>query len=116
MRDGAGGTTVSAILRTLLVVLSVACSNTKTPSHTPTNTDIQLSGFGFIPTLDTVSVGDTVTFHNRDMVPHNVTSGTTFNSDSLKAGADWRWVATRAGRFDYICAYHPTMKGTLVVE
>jgi plastocyanin len=97
-------------------MLPAACSS---PSHTASGNKavaVQAVGFGFSPKEITVAVGDTVKFHNADMVPHNVTSGTAFNSDSLMPNGDWQWVADKAGRLEYVCAYHPTMKGTIVVE
>jgi plastocyanin len=116
MKNGAGGAVVNAILRTLLVVLPAACSS---PSHTsPANKSVavQAAGFGFQPSEITIAVGDTVKFHNADMVPHNVSSDPAFDSDSLKPGGDWQWVADKTGRIEYLCRYHPTMKGTIIVE
>jgi plastocyanin len=112
----------TAIPITLLAAFLAACSNSNStngsgePAHKPHAVQVQMSGFAFSPAVTNIAVGDTVTFHNSDIVPHNVTSGTAFNSDSIRVNADWRWVADRKGRFDYICAYHPTMKGSIVVE
>ena len=51
-----------------------------------------------------------------DPVPHTVTAKGTFDSGSVAAGATWQYTAAKKGRFDYVCAFHPTMKATLVVE
>ena len=75
-----------------------------------------MSGFAFNPVILTVNSGDTVTFHNADVVPHTATSNGAFDSDSMKQGADWEWVAEGAGKHDYVCNYHPTMKGTITVR
>jgi len=45
-----------------------------------------------------------------------VTAKGTFDSSSIAAGATWQYTAAKNGRFDYVCAFHPTMKATLVVE
>jgi len=57
-----------------------------------------------------------VTWENRDPFPHTVTSAGHFDSGSIAAGAHWRYVATKPGTFEYICTFHPNMKGRLVVE
>ena len=58
----------------------------------------------------------TVSFVNKDPFPHTVTAPGKFDSKEIAAGKTWKYKATKAGHFDYICTLHPNMKGTLVVE
>jgi hypothetical protein len=61
-------------------------------------------------------VGDSVTWTNRDSAAHTATaSGGGFNTGTLKQGQSATHRFTTAGRFAYICAIHPNMKGTVVV-
>jgi plastocyanin len=50
------------------------------------------------------------------MMPHNAVSEGKFHSDKIEQGKSWKYVATEKGTFDYICTYHPNMKGHLVVR
>lgn len=78
---------------------------------------VQIDGFAFKPSTLTVKQGDTVVWHNDDPVPHTVTSKSGgFDSGSIAAGATYRLVPKKKGRFDYSCTFHPIMKGVLVVE
>ena len=73
----------------------------------------------FAPSTTTVSVGDTVTWTNSGGLPHEVTaSNGSFKSGNLDPGESYRFTATTAGSFGYVCRYHETsnMKGTLVVR
>ena len=67
------------------------------------------------PTL-TVKRGTTVSFVNKDPFPHTVTAPGKFDSKEIGAGKTWKYKATKAGTYDYICTLHPNMKGRLVVE
>ncbi|MFZ1700531.1 MAG: cupredoxin family copper-binding protein [Pyrinomonadaceae bacterium] len=69
----------------------------------------------FSPATITVAAGDTVVFRNYDIVPHTAT-GRTFDSGNLDKGQSWRYVAKKKGSFAYICTYHPSMKGRVVVK
>ena len=70
-----------------------------------------------MPPVVTVRQGDTVVWVNKDLVPHTATAeGRAFDSAEIAASKTWRYVAARRGTFSYICTYHPTMKGTLVVK
>ena len=112
-KPGTGSAAAGAILRTLLVLLLAACSR---PAEGPKTVNVEIRNFGFSPDTITVSPGDTIAFHNYDVVPHTATAAGVFDSDSIGAGADWAFVAGDADRYDYICAYHPTMKGVIFTD
>ena len=69
----------------------------------------------FIPERVEVAVGETVTFTNRDFVPHTVTAPG-IESGDLAEGKSWSMVAKQKGEIAYICRLHPVMKGVLVVK
>jgi len=78
---------------------------------------VTIDSFEFRPPVATVKAGDIVEWRNGDPVPHTATSKDAgFDSGAIAAGGTFRFTAKRKGRFDYVCALHPTMKGVLVVE
>ncbi len=65
----------------------------------------------------TVQVGDTVVWRNDDSAPHTSTAGDgTWDSQNLGAGDTFEHTFTSAGTFEYFCAVHPTMTGTVEVQ
>jgi plastocyanin len=78
--------------------------------------DVAISGFTFSPGTVTVNVGDTVTWTNSDAQAHTATSGSAWNTGDIAGGASASITFQTAGTFDYICAIHPTMTGTVVVR
>lgn len=78
---------------------------------------VTISGFQFAPSTVTVRVGDVVAWKNEDFVAHTATADDrTFDTGQIGAGQSRRLAMTRKGRFSYFCRYHPSMKGTLLVE
>jgi plastocyanin len=76
-----------------------------------------ISDFKFTPGNLTVHVGDTVTWTNDGPTNHTATANDgSFNTGTLKQGQSASHTFTKAGTFAYICAIHPFMKGTIVVE
>ena len=69
----------------------------------------------FVPDRIEVAVGQTVTWTNRDFVPHTVTAPG-IESGDLAEGKSWSMVAKEKGEIAYICRLHPVMKGVLVVK
>ncbi|HKW43465.1 MAG TPA: plastocyanin/azurin family copper-binding protein [Thermoplasmata archaeon] len=72
------------------------------------------------PTTFTVSVGGTVTWINRDITAHTVTSNSTdpgspFDSGIMTTGVPWSHTFTVAGTYRYYCTIHPMMVATIVV-
>ena len=97
--------------------LLIACVLTGSAGHAAQRHAVVIEGATFAPGSLTVHVGDRVTWTNNDPYPHTVTAaGKQFDSRTVAAGASWSYDAARKGTFPYICALHPTMKGTLIVE
>ena len=69
----------------------------------------------FVPERVEVAVGQTVTWTNRDFVPHTVTASG-IESGDLAEGKSWSMVAKEKGEIAYICRLHPVMKGVVVVK
>ncbi|HME18579.1 MAG TPA: cupredoxin domain-containing protein [Nitrososphaerales archaeon] len=66
--------------------------------------------------LVVIGVNNTVTWANKDGVPHTVTATDgSFDSGNLVAGASWSHTFTAPGTYSYYCTYHEWMKGTVVV-
>jgi plastocyanin len=85
-------------------------------SGTPAKHTVTMDITGYSPATLTVKKGDTVTWVNKDVMPHTATAARGFDSRSVAPNAKWTYRATQAGEFPYICTLHPNMKGTLKVE
>lgn len=71
----------------------------------------------FVPERLEVAVGDTITWTNRDFVPHSVTAaGAKIESGDLGEGGSFTLVARQAGEIAYICRLHPMMRAVVVVK
>ncbi|MGN6629531.1 MAG: cupredoxin domain-containing protein, partial [Candidatus Nitrosocosmicus sp.] len=72
-----------------------------------------------------IKAGDTVTWINADVIAHTVTSGKDYNrltsgllfhSGSIISNTAYSHRFTIPGIYDYLCLFHPNMKGAVVVE
>jgi plastocyanin len=106
---------IALLLLSGVAMLAIACSS-KPAKLAPQEHKVLIQDFKFQPADLKVNVGDTVVFTNADMMPHNAVSEGKFHSDKIEQGKSWKYVATEKGTFDYICTYHPNMKGHLVVR
>lgn len=75
----------------------------------------------FDPQVDTVSVGDTVTWTNQTSSVHTVTAdGGSWNSGDVGGNGSFQRVFDQAGEYAYHCTYHGSpgsgMHGTIVVQ
>jgi plastocyanin len=71
------------------------------------------------PSPDTVTVGQTVAWHNGNGTTHTATAdnGTAFATGNVGAGSRSAAIQMNtAGTFTYKCSIHPAMTGTLVVK
>lgn len=97
-----------------LVLLAASAS---TAPEAPRVQVVVIEGMAFRPASISVREGHVVRFENRDFVEHTATaSDGAFDSGRLKEGERFQWVAKGKGIHPYVCALHPTMKGTLEVK
>ena len=88
-----------------------------TAAAAPAEHTVTIDGFEFRPQAVTVHKGDIVVWRNSDPVPHTATAASGGpSSGEIAANGSYRFTASRAGRFDYVCTLHPTMKGVLIVD
>jgi len=94
-----------------------AVQETKTASPQTVNVDI--AGFKYSPNTVNIKVGDTVTWTQKDKVPHTVTIVTgpeSFDSGLLTQGKTFSYTFTKPGTYSYKCTPHPNMRGEVIVE
>ena len=79
--------------------------------------EISIQSFQFVPAILTVAPGTAVTWVNKDEEPHNVVSpDRAFRSKAIDGGEKFTNVFDKPGTFNYICAVHPHMRGTVIVK
>jgi amicyanin len=79
--------------------------------------EVKIDNFTFNPPRVTVKAGATVTWDNGDDIPHTVTATKRqFNSKVLDTEQKFSFTFTTPGVYEYFCALHPHMTGTIVVE
>jgi plastocyanin len=95
-----------------------ATTGSKARQSTPlADNEVGIDNFSFTPPNRTVAVGTTVTWINRDDVPHRIGSadqkfplGPAIDTDQHFA-----YTFTTPGRYPYFCTVHPTMTGVITV-
>lgn len=88
------------------------------PAASPvaTGTAVRIYNFVYEPATLEVTVGSTVTWTNDDPVPHTATSvDGAFDTNTIAAGSTAEVTFDTVGSFDYVCAFHPGMAGTIIV-
>ena len=85
--------------------------NDETTSH-----DVTVDNFHFDPATRRVPVGATVTWTNRDDVPHVIASTKgRFKSPALDTDERYSHRFEEPGPYPYFCSLHPKMTGEIVV-
>jgi plastocyanin len=77
---------------------------------------VHIDNFVFEPKEMKVKVGTTVTWQNRDDIPHNVVCAGKFRSKTMDTDDKFAFTFTAAGEYKYFCALHPHMTGVVRVE
>ncbi|MCA1408381.1 cupredoxin family copper-binding protein [Ensifer sp. IC3342] len=78
---------------------------------------VQIKGMKFNPTKLVVAVGDTITFTNGDSRRHTATAlDGSFDTGRLATGKSATVRIVAAGKHDFRCMIHPSMKGTVTAK
>jgi len=78
---------------------------------------VTIDNFTFNPQRLTVSAGSTVTWTNKDDIPHAIASSSAqLRSQALDTDDNYSFTFTVPGTYQYFCSLHPHMTGTIVVE
>jgi len=86
-------------------------------TQTTAANDVSVNNFSFAPAMASARLGATITWTNRDDVPHTVVSTEQkFKSPVLDTGEKFSHRFDEAGTFKYFCSLHPKMTGQVVVE
>lgn len=98
----------------LSAVVGVGARAMPDRARTPATHSVTIDASSYRPARLAVHVGDTVVWVNKDLIPHTVSAGDgTFDSQTLAAGASWRFTVGAKGTTGYACRFHPTMTGRI---
>lgn len=106
------------VLMAIMMVMDVpnVRANAEQPPAAGT-ADVKIDNFAFGPDTLTVSVGTTVTWTNRDDIPHTVVSTDgVFKSKVRDTDETFSYKFEKAGTYTYFCSIHPKMTGKVVVQ
>jgi plastocyanin len=110
----AGSTVAVALTIAALLVIH------PTPARGQANasgTEVRVDNFTFSPDTLTVQVNSTVTWVNKDDIPHVIASNDgLFKSKALDTDQKYSYTFTKAGTYPYYCSIHPKMVGKIVVQ
>lgn len=101
---------------------STSPGNTGGPPTGGSSMNIAEQNLSFSPKIDTVAVGSTVTWTNKDAVTHTATADASggFDSGDMAGGATFSHTFSQAGTYSYHCKYHGSagsgMYGVIVVK
>ena len=105
------------VMIAVLLLLAGLPSVTANDQSSAANAEVKIDNFSFGPQTVTVPVGATVTWTNRDDIPHTVVSTDgVFKSKVRDTDEKFSYTFTKAGTYPYYCSVHPKMTGQVVVQ
>ena len=101
----------------IAVVLATNPPRARSEQAAMASTEIKVDNFTFNPDTVTLPVNSTVTWVNKDDIPHVIASTDgIFKSKGLDTDDKYSYTFTKAGTYKYYCSIHPKMTGTVVVQ
>lgn len=80
-------------------------------------TEVKVDNFTFAPETLNLPVNSTVTWINKDDVPHVIASNDgLFKSKGLDTDDHFSYTFSKPGTYSYYCSIHPKMVGKIVVQ
>jgi Icc protein len=109
---------VALVMVSAMLLLSVESSSLVAKDQPlASSAEVNIDNFSFGPQTVTVPVGATVTWTNRDDIPHTVVSPDgVFKSKVRDTDEKFSYTFGKAGTYPYYCSVHPKMTGKVVVQ
>jgi plastocyanin len=114
LRNALVAAALGAVTATMLAaVVLPGWADTAAPANA-----VSIDNFTFGPQSVTVKAGTTVTWTNKDDIPHGIASANNAftKSKALDTDDSYSFTFTTPGTYRYFCYIHPHMTGTIVVE
>jgi len=107
----------AVVMVAMLLLLAGSPNVTANTQQASAPAEVKVDNFSFGPGTLTVAVGTTVTWTNRDDIPHTVVSTDgVFKSKVLDTDEKFSFTFNKPGAFPYFCSIHPKMTGKVVVQ
>jgi plastocyanin len=105
------------VMIVMLLLLGGSSSARANDQPSAATAEVKIDNFSFTPHTLTIAVGTTVTWTNRDDIPHTVVSTDgVFKSKVRDTDEKFSYTFTKAGTYPYFCSVHPKMTGKIVVH
>ena len=107
----------TALALVLMAALGLSARWAAAADTNPSGAEVKIDNFSFTPQEIKVKAGTTITWTNRDDIPHTVTStDSVFKSKTLDTDDKFTTTFTKTGTYSYFCSIHPKMTGKVIVE
>ena len=110
-RQGLANGLIAMIFVTLLIP---RVGTSRGSADQPAMHHIEISQLRFIPENLSVQPGDTITWVNRDIVPHSATAiDQSWDTGTISSGESRQIIVTENFQRRYFCPFHPSMQAQL---
>src|ERR1700760_1709859 len=105
------------VIIAMLLLIGGSSSAKAADQPSAATAEVKIDNFSFTPQTLTIAVGTTVTWTNRDDIPHTVVSTDgVFKSKVRDTDEKFSYTFTKAGTYPYFCSVHPKMVGKIIVK
>ncbi|MGH7178525.1 MAG: cupredoxin domain-containing protein [Tepidisphaeraceae bacterium] len=105
------------MFRALAIAASLLCVTAVTSAGGGRTHMVAIKDMKFSPASIEIDAGDSVEWANADDRDHTVEARDgSFRSGNMSSGDTFRHKFDKPGKFAYVCALHPRMKGQIVVK
>jgi plastocyanin len=99
------------------IAIATSAATPGTPHSSPADAAVKIDKFTFGPQTLTVPTETTVTWTNRDDIPHTfVSTDGAFKSKVPDTDEKFSHTFSKTGTYSYYCTIHPKMTGKIVVQ
>ena len=107
----------AVVMIAIVLLLAGSPSVTANDQSSAATSEVKIDNFSFGPQTLTVPVGATVTWTNRDDIPHtSVSTDGVFKSKVMDTNETFSYTFAKAGTYPYYCSIHPKMTCQVVVK